>query len=306
MKNKPYAQFALSLVMVLLALVAARRPALADSARMAGIRLVSDTQRIEPGNKFRLGLLFTISEGSHIYWKNPGDAGLATRVEWKLPEGFVAGPLFWPAPVRLEEPGDLSVNAYTDSVMLFSWVQAPPKFKSGEVTLGVQADWLACRKICVQEADSAGLILATGDAQEKSSDFALFEHYASLVPRPAANDGRISGNARWTGKGGNPEERTGVLTMVSTAPSPSFLNDSRSAVFFGDPSMDVTCESFHLDTDKSTPGLLVMHIRVRALRGREWPDTWGGVLSARAQGPEGDTLTLALQYSLPGRIESNP
>ena len=281
-------------------------PSRADSARMAEVRLVSDSRQIAPGQKFRLGLLFVISADSHIYWRNPGDAGLATMVEWELPEGFVAGPLFWPAPVRLEEPGDLSVNAYMDSVLLFSWVQAPPRLETGEVLLGVKAEWLACRKICVQESDSTCLTLAAGQAREAGPDYPLFESFAARVPQPAESGRQARGTFRWIESGGDPETRTGVLVMDLTDQSLRLLNHDGAAAFFGDPSADVTCESFHLDAAHSSSGRLVMHLRVRALRGRQWPDNWGGVLSAQALGTDGDTLTLALQYLLPGKTEMNP
>ena len=39
--------------------------------------------------------------GWHGYWQNPGDAGLAMRAEWSLPEGASLGPLRYPVPSRL-------------------------------------------------------------------------------------------------------------------------------------------------------------------------------------------------------------
>ena len=43
--------------------------------------------------------------GWHGYWLNPGDAGLPMDVKWQLPPGFVAGPLRYPVPTRLEIAG---------------------------------------------------------------------------------------------------------------------------------------------------------------------------------------------------------
>ncbi|MBW7998058.1 MAG: hypothetical protein FVQ81_16115 [Candidatus Glassbacteria bacterium] len=264
---------------------------------MVDVRLVSDAGRIGPGRKFRLGLLFAISEGSHIYWRNPGDAGLPPQVNWELPDGFVAGPLFWPVPERLEEPGGLSVNAYTDSVLLFSWVQAPAMLDDGEVELRVKADWLACRKICVQEADSAVVTMAVAEPAEASADAGLFEQFASLVPRPAGQDPRLSGHARWIESNADPGVRTGVLVLETADPGLRLLNDEGAVLFFGEPTGDLDCESFQLDSRHSSPVKLVLHVRVRRLEGHRWPNSWGGVLSARAINESMDTVSVALSYS---------
>src|SRR5690606_36993931 len=44
--------------------------------------------------------------GWHVYWQNPGDSGIPTQIEWRLPPGVSAGPIEWPYPHResLREP----------------------------------------------------------------------------------------------------------------------------------------------------------------------------------------------------------
>ena len=37
-------------------------------------------------------------EGWHSYWKNPGDTGIPTEIDWQMPEGFHVGELRWPTP----------------------------------------------------------------------------------------------------------------------------------------------------------------------------------------------------------------
>ena len=50
--------------------------------------LVADVSSIQPGQRFRLGVLYRIEPGWHIYWKYPGDSGIPTKIEWQLPQGF--------------------------------------------------------------------------------------------------------------------------------------------------------------------------------------------------------------------------
>ncbi len=285
----------LSLAVVFMAMPVER--AGAGVGRMVDVRLLGDSQRIEPGGRFRLGLLFVPCDGSHIYWRNPGDAGLAPRVRWNLPEGFVAGPLFWPVPERLEEPGGLSVNAYTDSVLLFCWVQAPAELAQGqELEISVKADWLACRRICVQEADSASIALTVVGRAELGPEHALFERFSALVPRPPGQDFRVSGQAVWTPSMTVPGERNGVIVLNSALPELSLLQEAGSVVFFGNPTGRLTVENLHFDSRNSSPQRLVLHLRIRRLEGHNWPDRWGGVLSARAVAEGMDTVSLAVSY----------
>jgi DsbC/DsbD-like thiol-disulfide interchange protein len=63
-------------------LAAPRSDALESSAVKtphAEVTLISETNAVEPGRPFRLGLHFKLVKGWHIYWVNPGDAGEAWR-----------------------------------------------------------------------------------------------------------------------------------------------------------------------------------------------------------------------------------
>ena len=90
--------------------------------------LFADVSAIQPGKPFWLGVHITIDPGWHVYWKNPGDAGLPTSATLSLPDGFTAGPLEFPTPSRFEQPGDIVVFGYENSVMLLT--QSDPSSQS--------------------------------------------------------------------------------------------------------------------------------------------------------------------------------
>ncbi|NBT64243.1 MAG: hypothetical protein EBT32_01965 [Betaproteobacteria bacterium] len=48
-----------------------------------------------------LGLRLEHQPGWHTYWINPGDSGLASRIEWTLPSGWTAPQAYWPMPKRI-------------------------------------------------------------------------------------------------------------------------------------------------------------------------------------------------------------
>src|SRR3984957_9522576 len=72
-----------------------------DDGPHATVTLVAETKTIAPGQKLHVALIQKIQKGWHTYWVNPGDSGLPTTIDWKLPEGLAAGDIQWPAPKRI-------------------------------------------------------------------------------------------------------------------------------------------------------------------------------------------------------------
>lgn len=112
-------------------------------------RMVADASRPGPGGTLHVGVLFEIEEGWHIYWKNPGDAGLATEVRLTLPSGLEAAAPRWPVPRRFTQPGGLAGYGYESSLLLASEVRlaGPPPDEGSPVT--AEASWLACKEVCL-------------------------------------------------------------------------------------------------------------------------------------------------------------
>src|SRR5262245_320707 len=64
--------------------------------------LVSENAAIAPGQATTVALRLRIEDGWHTYWRNPGDSGLPTTLDWKLPPGVRAGAIEWPAPTAID------------------------------------------------------------------------------------------------------------------------------------------------------------------------------------------------------------
>src|SRR4051812_42718456 len=69
--------------------------------------LIAETKGFSPGQALTVALRLQQESGWHTYWQDPGDAGLATTVDWALPAGVKAGPLLWPKPMTFKDPGGL-------------------------------------------------------------------------------------------------------------------------------------------------------------------------------------------------------
>jgi hypothetical protein len=111
-------------------------------------KIVVGSDSIEPGQKVLVGIEFQMQPDWHIYWKNPGDSGMATSVEWRLPEGFEVQAAPWPVPVIFDTQGALSFG-YENMVTLLYELQVPEFIESETVKLAAEVRWLACKDICI-------------------------------------------------------------------------------------------------------------------------------------------------------------
>ena len=112
-------------------------------------QLAAEDLSVQPGRPFSVALHLSMDPEWHVYWKNPGDSGLPTTVDWTLPAGFTAGPLQWPVPQRFVTDG-LVTYGYSAQVMLVTEITPPKQIQPGAVLkLTARAGWLACRVECV-------------------------------------------------------------------------------------------------------------------------------------------------------------
>ena len=112
--------------------------------------LVHAPQGVQPGQPLWLGLQITHSPQWHTYWKNPGDSGLPTELQWQLSPGAAAGDIAWPTP-RKFPLGDLANYGYDGTVLLPVPVTVSPAFRGDRLDVSLQASWLICRKECIPE-----------------------------------------------------------------------------------------------------------------------------------------------------------
>src|SRR5215213_3289164 len=91
--------------------------------RVAGDFLLDVTQ-VRAGEPFRVGVRLRLDPGWHVYWKNPGDSGLATEVSWDTP-GTTVDALQWPFPNTFRTPdGFITTHGYAEQVLLFAEARA--------------------------------------------------------------------------------------------------------------------------------------------------------------------------------------
>ncbi|MEO8305298.1 MAG: thioredoxin family protein [Betaproteobacteria bacterium] len=171
---------------------------LAASVKTAHVEaeLVAATTAIVPGEPFTVALRLSMEKGWHTYWRNPGDSGLPTTLEWKLPAGIDAGPIEWPAPHVL--PAGPLVNYGYDGVVLLPVALRTSRTFSpaGPQVLHARADWLVCKEVCIPEGADLAVTLPVGTTAPPDARWgAEIATARAAMPRPL-NGWQVSAEGR--------------------------------------------------------------------------------------------------------------
>jgi thiol:disulfide interchange protein DsbD len=126
------------------------------------VELIAERSAVAPGATLTVALRLRMEPGWHVYWKNPGDSGMATSIEWTLPEGATPGPIQWPAPIRLDV-GPLTSYGYESEVLLLTDIAIPDTAVAGAaLPVEARADWLVCKEICLPASANLALTVRVG------------------------------------------------------------------------------------------------------------------------------------------------
>jgi len=131
----------------------------AEQISSVKVRLIANTKAIVPGHPFKLGVELTMQPGWHTYYKDPGDAGMPTKITWQLPTGFRADSLSWQKPTRFDEAG-ITTYGYTNKTLITTNITPPAQLAlSASTPFSAQIKWLSCKNICVPGQGEAHLTL---------------------------------------------------------------------------------------------------------------------------------------------------
>ncbi len=139
---------------------------------------------VQPGKPLWVGLQLAHIPEWHTYWKNSGDSGLPTLLEWTLPAGITAGDIAWPTPKKIPI-GNLANYGYEGTVLLPVPLTVAPGFDASQLEIKLKAAWLVCKKECIpQEGDFVLRIPARSSTGLSSNTFA-----AAFAASPQPLDG---------------------------------------------------------------------------------------------------------------------
>ncbi|HEY5106274.1 MAG TPA: protein-disulfide reductase DsbD domain-containing protein [Caulobacteraceae bacterium] len=182
--------------------------------------LVARTDGAAPGTVVWVALVQHIDKGWHTYWRNPGDAGEATRIIWSLPAGWRAGDIVWPAPRRLPV-GPIMNYGYEGQVLLSVPITIPAGARIGQsATITALADFLVCADVCVPTQAKVALVVPVVSGQPHADQRwgAAIGRALAEAPKPAGLDARF--------------QAIGKVVKIAVAGAPLAGADAARAYFY--------------------------------------------------------------------------
>ncbi len=236
-----------------------------------------------PGSQILAGVRLTMPDGWHTYWRNPGDSGMATEIDWQLPKGVTAGEIRWPIPEKYESEG-FYTYVYHDEVVLLVPLTVSADAPMGPTEIRAKVKWLECKEVCLPGGGDVNASLTIAAAGRSSSNAAVLETWQKKLPQPADD---LGVSAHW--------ESTGVderpLIIQSQFPEGAVLTDFlpylKSGYEIGAPTEVVSKNASEVRLRK----------KVLVFEEDAWPTAINGILVGKA----GDN---AVAYEITRKIES--
>jgi thiol:disulfide interchange protein/DsbC/DsbD-like thiol-disulfide interchange protein len=195
----------------------AHAQAMVDSAPVqtehTEMRLLAPTV-VAPGVPVPLVVEVKLQPEWHIYWENPGDSGIPTRVVPTLSEGWKADALQYTLPKRFEYEGLVSYG-YGDTARFMLPLHAPNDFKAGDTaSISVEVKMLICHDVCIPENATLQMALVGGSVEEakKAKENEVFIDVLKSLPQPYTTQ-----KGYFLTQG---EEITFILEFLDTLPIP--------------------------------------------------------------------------------------
>ena len=168
--------------------------AVVSTAQVRAELLVHAPDGVTPGKMLWLGLRLQHQPEWHTYWKNPGDSGLPTQLQWTLPAGLQAGEVAWPVPRKIAI-GTLANLGYEGDVLLPVPVSVDAGFRpaglDSTVEIKLAASWLVCREECIPQEGQFRLRVPLQGASAMHTG--LFAQ--ALAAAPKAFSGKLQARA---------------------------------------------------------------------------------------------------------------
>ncbi len=159
--------------------------------RKTETRLLLAAESAKPGETVPAGVELRMAPGWHTFWRNSGDSGQATEIEWTLPPGVTAGEIQWPVPEKHTDEG-LTTYIFHDEAVLLVPLKLAANVPPGPLEISAKIAWQECEKVCVKGTVTVRATLIIGDTSKPSAHAALLEAARKRLPAPEPAASSIS------------------------------------------------------------------------------------------------------------------
>ncbi len=262
-------------------------------------KLILSADTAKPGDTIWAGVDLKMDPGWHTYWKNPGDAGEATKIEWTLPPGVSAGEVQWPMPEKLP-PAEVTTYGYENEVALLVPLKLQQSLPAGTLNLAAKISWLECKESCLPADQNVEAKLNVGSETKNSADATAIDSWQAKVPRSDSNNPFQA----WWEKPASDDTRP---LIVNHGPAATSKNITYASVdFFPDAN-----EHFEVQSATDVISAQSAYLRLRKIVKKfsgDWPKEISGVVVIEsAQQRSGYQVKLPVaEQPPPGETVSSP
>lgn len=114
----------------------------------------------------RAGIEIRLAPGWKTYWRYPGDAGVAPRLDFQGQENIKSITVLWPAPQRFSDDG-VNLIGYKGGVVLP--LRIVPENQRKPVTVRLKLDYGICEKICILAEANINLAVSGGPSSHEEA-----------------------------------------------------------------------------------------------------------------------------------------
>src|SRR5258706_10183290 len=119
--------------------------ALTVRAAHTQVQLLPSAETARPGDTVWAGVDLKMEPDWHTYWKNPGEAGIATEIKWDLPPGVTVGEIRWPLPEKMSI-GGIAFYGYANETVLLMPLTLATNLNPRPLALKAKVSMLRCQE----------------------------------------------------------------------------------------------------------------------------------------------------------------
>jgi len=224
---------------------------MANNTETAKISVHALHNTVAAGDSTWVAIGITPKDGWHTYWANPGDAGLATTVEWNLPKGLSLVDTIWQTPEIIETEEIISYG-FHHTHYIFYKLAIPDKLDNQNFEIIATVKWLACKEKCLPGKDTVSIKLFSGNRSEINSNFSkIFGN----IPKRISNPLRTSIKDNYLQIEINEELK--ISDKARFIPYIEGIIDNSADQFFQGRSLLVRLDAFHGEIPKEFKALII-------------------------------------------------
>ncbi len=272
-------------------------------------------------NRLRVGVLLEPDEKWHVYWKNSGESGLSTAINWEAT--FADGSTWrseemsWPVPEVFVTGGGAITTFGYDDVLHTVEIPLPAKWdRMQPVKVRARVNYLTCKVECIP-GDQELLLEVAPDTTALPEIQARFEKHDVRVPyevgpkkqayevstRLAPDELRVGSSGTWRIELGYCHEGKGEVVCWSMKPD---VSDGVKHVFLPELVEGVKLEVEDVQVDVGPLKRIIVDVgwRVTATRASDEPVTLAGIIRTKSVegGPDG-AIRITSTHDLLGPAE---